>query len=1335
MVDQESGVQQTVINKPGRRWIRWLAGIVLMTVVAMAGGGYWLLNTASGLKGLLATVERLSDETVRFENVEGIATAMRVGRLHYQDESSQLEIRQLKINWSPGRLLNGKLLIHTVNIRAVDIYSQSSDDETTLPDDLSLPVDLVIENLLIGALQVYSIGDKFAESGESQQPDFALTGLSTRLETDSWQHRISHLAFNSMAGALKASGQIETTSPFNLKASLRLDDSEKWGATHMAVSGTLEQMDVKLRHRNLPLRGFVDAQLRPFASSSLAMVKTLNAVIGDLNPAEFDSEMPQANLSMQLKLQSADTDESSDANHLQGFLRIKNSNVTSLDQDGLPLTTLQTKVMISEDAVKLDDLEIELAGKGRVSGNVSWQINQAFGLAELAVSNLNPAAIDTQLQAASINGTINLTGDTDQQQFNVKLSDKTLKLDAAAVHSADRIVLERLSLRHGQSNLTGSGELNLAGENTSDNSQSFNFTGQLSQFNIADFVQGHESNLNLKLVVAGNLSPELTATLDYHFEQSHLNRQPVNGKGKVEFIQPMAVATQTDLQIGSNSLKAHGKLGNLGDTLSLHIDAPMLAQTGLGLSGALNAQIDLHGTLDMPAIDFEIDSKQLGLPGDLSMGSLNAAGKLHDEIVVLKLTASQVSDAGKKQKKLFDQFDLGVDGKIRQHVILADLHIDDEQTVTLRAEGGLAGFTQTESAPVWEGLISALTVTGQLPVKLLSPASVKLGSDQAAIDHVQLAVAGGTATIEKTFWSPERWNSTGQFAAIGLHPGSELIPKENILQLGGKWAIQSRGSLEGDIEIFREKGDWYLPGDFPHALGINALTFRAQAGNGQLTGQFELVSEHIGNVNAKIALPIAYSKTNNFFPSGTPLNGELNLKTPDLSWLDHLVDGTLQSGGELELQAKIAGTLDKPVFQGSVTGKQLAFALPEQGLNLDQGQLAARFDESALHIDRLHFVSPQESPPQDRLLKKLKLDDKPGSVEITGSLGFSENAHQLSVVLDHVYLVHPPHYWIVASGASTAKMFNNVLDFDGDITADAGLITQPPITRPELASDIVFKDDEAESQSASEADEQSTIVNLHADLNLGKQFFLRVAGLEGRLDGSLLIQNDEKGALSAIGSIATRSTTYKAYGQNLTVERGIVNFHGPLDDPGLNIRAVRKGLDVEAGVEVAGTVRHPKIKLISSPNVPDTEKLSWIVLGRAPDASGLDTSLLVTAASSIMGGQSGFGVTDRIRDFFGFDELTFRQGSTPGSSQTTRTGLQSSPFSSPYALAGSTLGGQIGTIGKRISSRAYLSYERGITTAAAGITKLTYSVTPSITVVTQAGEDSAVDLFYTFRFD
>ncbi|MDI6745902.1 MAG: translocation/assembly module TamB domain-containing protein, partial [Rhodocyclaceae bacterium] len=198
--------------------------------------------------------------------------------------------------------------------------------------------------------------------------------------------------------------------------------------------------------------------------------------------------------------------------------------------------------------------------------------------------------------------------------------------------------------------------------------------------------------------------------------------------------------------------------------------------------------------------------------------------------------------------------------------------------------------------------------------------------------------------------------------------------------------------------------------------------------------------------------------------------------------------------------------------------------------------------------------------------------------------------------------------------------------------------------------------------------------------------------------------------LAATGSIATRDATFDAYGQRLSVERGIVNFQGPLDDPGLNILALRKGLAVEAGVSVTGTVQRPVVRLVSTPPVSDAEKLSWIVLGRAPDAGGTDAAVLLTAAGAILGGQ-GDGVTAQLAQAFGVDEVSLRQAAT-----------------------GEPLTGQILVLGKRLSARTYLGYEQGLS-AATGAVKLTHALTPRISIVTRAGEDNAIDVFYHFAFD
>lgn len=1331
----------SVSNPPQRRrWriLKFFSGIMLAVLIAVTGGGYWILNTPSGVQWLLTAIQRASNDAVQFEAVSGSAAALHIGKVNFADASTQIAIDQFELRWSPHRLLAGKLLIHAFGAQSIALHSAPSEEETVIPEDLSLPVELTIERLHIGALHIYTLD---GEPPETRQPDFSLSGVSLRLDSHARQHAISRLALNSTFGALQAMGSIETAPPFRLRAMLRHDASEKWGVTQAAVSGTLEQLNLKLHHQlqsgNAPMQGYIDIQLQPFAPEPVEMVTAFKAAVTGFNPAALFPDTPQASISMHTDLhRNAES-------RLEGKLTLINRMTAPLDRDGLPLAAFRTAVLLDAKTLKLDRLAIRLAGNARISGNAAWHFNEKYGLAALDIGNLNPAAIDTTMQAAGINGTLRLTGDANQQRIEARLRDQSLKLpeslklDLTAVHSANRIALEHVNLSRGQSSLTGMGELNLPDAAATGEALPFRFTGQLKQFNLADFIQGYESRLNMKLALTGNWSPELAGTLDYRFEESRFNRQPVDGKGRIEFTQlpssTIAIVSAADLQIGSNRIQAHGKYGKPGDALTLQITAPALDQTGFGVSGALQAYIELRGVIDKPAVDFDISGEQLALPGEQSVGHLAARGRLHPDTLALALSADRIRSAN---KTLLEQIHLKVDGQTAQHTIQAELRIDQTQSVTLQANGSLFGYDRQQTTPYWKGTITHLAVSGQLPVQLQTHAALTLADDKITLDNARFSVAGGEASIDTARWSPQKWQSRGHFSSIAVHPGSDLIAKEDILRLRGQWDIQAQGQLTGDIEVMREQGDWFLPGELPHAIGLQNLRLHASADNGQLTGQLDLASEHLGQMAASITLPITASASNDFFPPHTALNGALSLKSADLSWLDNLADSAIHAGGMVEMEAAISGTLENPALQGRITGKELALALPDEGLNLNQGQLAARFDQSALHIEQLRFISPYEAPPKDRLLRKLKLEEKAGSIEITGTLGFTDNTHQLAVALDQVYLVHPPHYWIAASGNNTATMSSNVLDIKGEITADAGLITQPPATRPQLADDIVVADDTAESADGTGIGTQSSIVNLSATLNLGKQFFLRVAGLEGQLDGSLRLQNDKQGTLSAIGSITTKNTSYKAYGQNLTVERGIVNFYGPLDDPGLNVRAVRKGLEVEAGVEVAGTVRHPQIKLVSSPNVPDTEKLSWIALGRAPDVSGLDTSLLMTAANSILGGQSGFGVTDRIRDLFGFDEFSFRQGSTPGSTQTTgQAATQISPFANPYAFAGSTLGGQIGTIGKRISSRAYLSYERGITAATAGITKLTYTLTPSITVVTQAGEDSAMDLFYTFRFD
>ncbi|MDP2195637.1 MAG: translocation/assembly module TamB domain-containing protein [Rhodocyclaceae bacterium] len=439
------------------------------------------------------------------------------------------------------------------------------------------------------------------------------------------------------------------------------------------------------------------------------------------------------------------------------------------------------------------------------------------------------------------------------------------------------------------------------------------------------------------------------------------------------------------------------------------------------------------------------------------------------------------------------------------------------------------------------------------------------------------------------------------------------------------------------------------------------------------------------------------------------LAGHLRASVPDLRGLGPAIDGNLSSAGALAIDATFAGSFAAPLLSGQVRGSGLALSLIDENIQLRDGEMLIRFDRERALVERLTFVAPHQPPPRAAQIvgrAGFPAPQEPGHLSISGEFDLRQAHTRLAATLTRVPLAQRTERWVVASGTINLEHADARLRLAAQLLADAGYIAEAVAGRPALADDIVVLGRAAAAR-------RGPRIESDIGFDLGEHFHLRAGGLAARLAGRLRVRGgDGPGAarLAATGSIATRDATFDAYGQRLSVERGIVNFQGPLDDPGLNILALRKGLAVEAGVSVTGTVQRPLVRLVSTPPVSDAEKLSWIVLGRAPDAGGTDASLLLAAAGAILGGQ-GDGVTAQLAQAFGVDEVSLRQAAT-----------------------GEPLTGQILVLGKRLSARTYLGYEQGLS-AATGAVKLTHALTPRISIVTRAGEDNAIDVFYHFAFD
>jgi translocation and assembly module TamB len=229
---------------------------------------------------------------------------------------------------------------------------------------------------------------------------------------------------------------------------------------------------------------------------------------------------------------------------------------------------------------------------------------------------------------------------------------------------------------------------------------------------------------------------------------------------------------------------------------------------------------------------------------------------------------------------------------------------------------------------------------------------------------------------------------------------------------------------------------------------------------------------------------------------------------------------------------------------------------------------------------------------------------------------------------------------------------------------------------------------------------------LAVTIDLGDQLRLRGRGIDTRLAGTLNLSTSN-GRLLLTGIVDGTGGTYQAYGQKLDIERALVIFGGEFDNPNLDILAIRPNLDVVVGVAINGPSASPRVRLYSGSEMSDSERLSWLLLGRAPDGlGGQDAALLQSAALALLAGEGG-GPTDALLRNLGLDELSVRQSDT----DTHQT---------------------VVALGKQLSRHWYVGYERGVN-AASGTWQLIYRIAQRFTLRAQSGFDNSLDLIWVWR--
>lgn len=836
--------------------------------------------------------------------------------------------------------------------------------------------------------------------------------------------------------------------------------------------------------------------------------------------------------------------------------------------------------------------------------------------------------------------------------------------------------------------------------------------GTAVQMDPAAFGAGVKGSINGDFDISARAGSDWSANGSLTLQPSTLAGSPLRGKASLSASPGRVSNALVDLQVGANTATVRGGFGAPGQVLEWRIEAPQLAALGPDFGGKLAGNGTVTGTLQSPALTASLSGTDVRVPGHRVRsvrGSANVgAGRGAADPVNIQL------DAERYEGRLgrIERASLASSGTRGAHSIRASASNDKLQGL-VEVRGGLAGDT-------WSGTVQALQNQGLYAFKLRNPVALTIsgapGSGalglarpvRLALAEASIALPQGVVNIAALEKNGARWRSRGAATGIPLsylqqYSGSLRDTLAGDLALGANWEFSmlaaSGGNapvLDGYLRIFREKGDIIAGTDVPVALGLRQMELRAEVANGALRTRFEMDGTRGGRANVDATVTLAGGR----LADSSPLKLTASADMGSIAWLSPLAGQPgLELDGRIQLAVTGSGTLGNPSLDGNITGDALAVRWAEHGVKLRDGVLRAQLEGDQLKLNSMRFAGPQ------------------GHADITGQVRFAGSEATMNLKLDanKLELMSRPDRTVVLSGQATAVRDARRFDINGRFRADRANIALAPLDRPTMSDDVIVLGRAGNNGKAKTA-ANGIPFTLDVEADLGDDFQLEGMGLDAQLTGTVHLRAVEGRPPRASGSIRVVKGTYAAYGQKLTIERGVLNFTGAYDNPGLNILAVRKRPEgeqlsennVEAGVEVRGTALAPAARLVSTPNVPDSDKLAWLVLGHSMEAtSGNEQGLLSAAAGALLGGKGG-GIQSRIANSLGLDEV----------------GL-----SSAQGLESTVL-----TVGKRLSQRAYLSFEQGLGTASS-LVKLRYKLSPRITLQFQTGANTALDVLYSWTFD
>nr|WP_189684921.1 translocation/assembly module TamB domain-containing protein [Pseudomonas sp. SWRI99] len=1179
------------------------------------------------------------------ENFQGrLGGQWSADHLLWEQGTSRVELNKAIFAWSPLCLTRMTLCIDQLKADQVSLQFPPSED-TTPSGPIQLPdlqLPLAIE---LGDVEVGSL--LFNGSEQLKGLRLAAHWSAQGLQIDSVKLQRDELSLN-LSGLLQPSGNW----PLNIQGDLTLPapGTEPWTLA-LKVDGDL----LKTLNLQADSRGYLDGQL---SGELQALAENLPAKVRITS----DAFKPSADLPDTLQFNQLVLTGEGDLKN--GYQLVGNA---TLPAEKSPVALLlKGKVDASGAQIAGLDLNANDTQSLKLTGNVDW----SKGLSAQANINwqdfpwhrLYPEIDEPQVALRTFTGEVSYTDGQYLGNFAAALDGPAgaFTLSSPFSGSLEQIALPQLVMQAGQGKAEGHVNVRFA------DGIAWDTALDLSALNPAYWVAELPGTLAGPLKSKGEMKNErlsLSADLDL---KGKLRGQPAILQAKADGAGEQWNLNALQIRLGDNHIS--GK-GSLHEKLSGQIDIklPRLAQLWPQLRGQINGQLNAAGTLKTPQGKLNLQGSQLVFE-DNRLQSLNLDATLDSAQrakIDLKGSGIHAGDTS------LGTLTANAQGDIKSQKLNLDL-IGPKLKLALGLDGNLDKGN-------WRGRLASgdIQVGGQ-DWRLQSPAKLERLAD-GQINFGAHCWLSGNASLcgedQRLMPEPKLRYHLKQFPIESL---AQWLPKDFAwqgrlnadLQLdlpaSGPNGVVSVDASGGTLRV-RDKEQWL---DFPY----QTLKLTSKLTPKRVDTELNFVGGKLGELMVQAQL--------NPLPKNKPLTGSFRLTGLDVSVARPFVPMVEKLTGHLNGSGTLSGGLLAPLVNGTVQLSDGEVSGAELPMELQDLQLKAVIAGEAVRLD-----GGWKSGPSGQGSLNGEVAWGPALV-----VDLALKGTQLPVSVEpYAKLEMAPDLKISMAG-DELKIAGKVLVPKGEITVRE----LPPST-------VKVSDDTIIVGAQTEEGKPPIAMKMDIDVIVGQdKLSFAGFGLTANLQGQVHIGDN----MDTRGELWLNDGKYRAYGQRLTVRRARLLFAGPIDQPYLDIEAIRQTDDVIAGIRLSGSAEQPTTQIFSEPAMSQEQALSYLVLGRPLSTNGEDNNMLAQAALGL-GLMGSAGVTSGLAKDLGIQDF---QLDTQGS------GNDTSVVAS-------------GNISEKLSLR----YGVGVFEPASTIA-LRYKLSKKVYVEAASGVASSLDIFYKRDF-